>query len=167
MLTLKNIYHLSNRAAEGLCIRCLEYHTFGNTAIQKQNVSNEMRLTLHCKYGRAAWKNASGYHGRSLAETAMFRYKTLFGSQLSEAQTSRALIRCAALKLMTRFWACRKATKSHDRLFFRVALCLFNAYQSIDSPTPNRLLLCSSAFLKGLIVLIKSTHFLYQSGECP
>jgi len=42
---------------------------------------------------------------RSLAETAMFRLKTIFGDQLStrliETQTTQALIRCAALNQMT------------------------------------------------------------------
>lgn len=31
--------------------------------------------------GRAEWKQEVGYHRRSLSETAMFRYKTIFGSQ--------------------------------------------------------------------------------------
>jgi len=31
--------------------------------------------------GRAEWKKEVGYHRRSLSETAMFRYKTIFGSQ--------------------------------------------------------------------------------------
>ena len=31
--------------------------------------------------GRAAWKKEVGYHRRSLAETAMYRYKTVFGPQ--------------------------------------------------------------------------------------
>lgn len=32
---------------------------------------------------RATWKQASGYHTRSLVETTMFRYKTIFGDKLS------------------------------------------------------------------------------------
>ena len=47
------------------------------------------------------WKKNSGYHVRSLAETTMFRLKTIFGDSLSarllETQTTQALIRCAAL----------------------------------------------------------------------
>ncbi|MBC6995436.1 IS5 family transposase, partial [Lewinella lacunae] len=31
--------------------------------------------------GRAEWKKEVGYHRRSLSETAMFRYKAIFGSQ--------------------------------------------------------------------------------------
>lgn len=42
---------------------------------------------------------------RSLAETAMFRMKTIFGDELSarllETQTTQALIRCLALNKMT------------------------------------------------------------------
>ncbi len=33
--------------------------------------------------GRSAWKTRSGYHQRSKAETAMFRYKTIIGNSLS------------------------------------------------------------------------------------
>ena len=53
------------------------------------------------KQGRQSWKQNSGYHQRSLAETAMFRFKTLFGDKLSarifESQGAEALIRCKAL----------------------------------------------------------------------
>jgi IS5 family transposase len=57
------------------------------------------------KYGRKEWKKNSGYHIRSLVETAMFRLKTIFGNELSarllETQTTQALVRCAALNKMT------------------------------------------------------------------
>ena len=57
------------------------------------------------KQGRKSWKQTSGYHVRSLAETAMFRMKTIFGSELSarllETQITQALIRCVALNRMT------------------------------------------------------------------
>ncbi len=43
------------------------------------------------RVGRAKWKRESGYHQRSLAETAMFRLKALFGTTL----------RLAALNKMT------------------------------------------------------------------
>jgi hypothetical protein len=56
--------------------------------------------------GLAQWKKESGYHRRSLAETAMFRLKTLFGAQLQarsfDAQVAEAHVRCAALNTMTR-----------------------------------------------------------------
>jgi hypothetical protein len=57
------------------------------------------------KDGRKAWKADSGYHVRSLAETIMFRLKTIFGDGLSTrvmaTQTTQALIRCVALNKMT------------------------------------------------------------------
>lgn len=55
--------------------------------------------------GRAAWKKASGYHQRSLAETAVFRFKRLFGSHLSAVlrpnQATQVAARCRALNIMT------------------------------------------------------------------
>jgi len=57
------------------------------------------------KYGRNAWKKNANYHQRSLAETAMFRLKTIFGGELStrllETQVTQATIRCRALNIMT------------------------------------------------------------------
>jgi IS5 family transposase len=56
--------------------------------------------------GRKAWKVESGYHRRSLAETAMFRMKTLFGPHLTARslanQQTEAAIRCRALNRITR-----------------------------------------------------------------
>jgi len=58
------------------------------------------------RHGRHAWERDSTYHRRSLAETAMFRVKTIFDDRLStrllETQTTQALIRCRALNVMTR-----------------------------------------------------------------
>ncbi|MBI1741466.1 IS5 family transposase [Candidatus Acetothermia bacterium] len=55
--------------------------------------------------GRAQWKHQSGYHRRSLAKTAVFRLKTIFGDRLSarrkETQVSQFTIRCRALNRMT------------------------------------------------------------------
>lgn len=57
------------------------------------------------RYGRLAWKRDSNYHKRSLAETTMFRMKTIFGHHLStrllSTQCTQALIRCRALNIMT------------------------------------------------------------------
>jgi IS5 family transposase len=54
---------------------------------------------------RKRWKEESGYHRRSLAETAVFRLKTIFGDKLSsrgfEAQANEVFLRCAALNRMT------------------------------------------------------------------
>jgi hypothetical protein len=55
--------------------------------------------------GRKAWKEESGYHERSLAETAMFRMKTIFGdgvaSRSPARQATEAGVRCRALNIMT------------------------------------------------------------------
>jgi hypothetical protein len=62
---------------------------------------------LRCirKIGRKKWKQESGYHQRSLAETAVFRFKTIFGNTLSTRtlprQCTEARIKCAALNRMT------------------------------------------------------------------
>lgn len=56
-------------------------------------------------HGRRAWKKHVGYHRRSLAETAVFRFKTVFGDQLSarrlDTQATQLGIRCRALNQMT------------------------------------------------------------------
>jgi hypothetical protein len=55
--------------------------------------------------GRNQWKIESGYHRRSLAETAVFRFKIIFGNGLSartlHRQITEARIRGAALNRMT------------------------------------------------------------------
>ncbi len=55
--------------------------------------------------GRRQWKDEFGYHQRSLVETAMFRFKTIFGDHLSSrilyTQKTEARIKCAALNRMT------------------------------------------------------------------
>jgi IS5 family transposase len=54
---------------------------------------------------RQQWKEESGYHRRSLAETAVFRLKCIFGEKLSsrggDAQANEVFLRCAALNRMT------------------------------------------------------------------
>ncbi len=56
------------------------------------------------KMGRRRWKQVSGYHQRSLAETAVFRFKTVFGDHLQSRalpqQVTEAAIKCAALNRM-------------------------------------------------------------------
>ena len=51
--------------------------------------------------GRAEWKKGSGYHRRSKAEVAMFRYKTIFGprmyARLFENQKTEVRIKCAII----------------------------------------------------------------------
>lgn len=51
------------------------------------------------------WKKKSGYHRRSLSETAMFRFKTIFGATLYsrkiEKQKIEAKIKIRCLNKMT------------------------------------------------------------------
>lgn len=54
--------------------------------------------------GRKAWKRASNYHRRSLAETTMFRLKTIFGGKLRsrrfDNQATELLLQCVVLNRM-------------------------------------------------------------------
>ena len=53
--------------------------------------------------GRKQWKKESGYHRRSLSETAMFRLKTIFGGKLRrffDNQAVELFLQCAALNRM-------------------------------------------------------------------
>jgi Transposase DDE domain len=56
------------------------------------------------RVGRARWKREVGYHRRSLAETAVFRLKTVFGDRLSarthDGEATQVFLRCAALNRM-------------------------------------------------------------------
>jgi hypothetical protein len=56
--------------------------------------------------GRKQWKEESGYHRRSLAETAISRYKRLLGEKLwardLPRQAREAFIGCVALNRMTK-----------------------------------------------------------------
>lgn len=75
----------------------------GNAKEERHKRDENLRYIR--KHGRKSWKKESGYHVRSLAETIMFRLKTIFGDKLStrllETQTTQALIRCLALNKMT------------------------------------------------------------------
>jgi hypothetical protein len=55
--------------------------------------------------GRQAWKEESGYHRRSLAETGIYRLKRIFGGVLScrkvESQSIEVRLCCKAMNLMT------------------------------------------------------------------
>jgi len=72
---------------------------------KSERLKRDENLRYIRKHGRKDWKQTSGYHVRSLAETTVFRLKTIFGDQLSarliETQRTQALIRCAALNHMT------------------------------------------------------------------
>jgi hypothetical protein len=75
----------------------------GNTAGPR--LARDENLRRIRQIGRSAWKEESGYHERSLAETAMFRMKAIFGDGVSSRrpgqQATEAGIRCRALNIMT------------------------------------------------------------------
>lgn len=58
------------------------------------------------RHGRKKWKKTHHYHKRSLAETTMFRYKTILGDKLQsrtfERQYTEAILSCKILNKMTR-----------------------------------------------------------------
>jgi IS5 family transposase len=75
----------------------------GNSKAERLKRDENLRYIR--KHGRQPWKEHTGYHMRSLAETSMFRLKTIFGDKLSarllETQATQALVRCIALNKMT------------------------------------------------------------------
>lgn len=68
-------------------------------------VPRDENLRAIRKGGRKKWKRESGYHQRSLAETAVYRYKIIFGNTMNTRTVSRqiteARIKVAALNRMT------------------------------------------------------------------
>ena len=54
--------------------------------------------------GRKDWKRESGYHRRSLAETSIFRFKTILGDTLAARllpqQCTEVRVKCAILNRM-------------------------------------------------------------------
>jgi len=71
---------------------------------QERLIRDENLRTIR-KYGRKAWKHSSGYHRRSLAETAMSRFKRILGPAISArtfaSQTTEIKVRCKILNTMT------------------------------------------------------------------
>jgi len=64
----------------------------------------EQNLRRIRRVGRKRWKQESGYHRRSIAETTMFRLKTIFGDKVRsrrfERQAVELFLQCAALNRM-------------------------------------------------------------------
>jgi hypothetical protein len=58
------------------------------------------------KVGRKEWERESNYHRRSLAETQVFRFKTIFGDRLQtrqiDNQFKELMLKSAILNRMTR-----------------------------------------------------------------
>lgn len=75
----------------------------GNT--KRERLIRDENLRRIRQVGRKQWKQGVGYHRRSLAETQMFRVKTIFGERVSArqfaGQATQVLVRCAALNRMT------------------------------------------------------------------
>lgn len=80
-------------------------HIWQHGNSKEERLKRDENLRYIRQHGRQKWKDNSGYHIRSLAETFMFRLKTIFGDNLSarllETQMTQAMIRCAALNKMT------------------------------------------------------------------
>lgn len=71
----------------------------GNT--KRKPYPRDENLRAIRKSTRKKWKEASGYHIRSLGETVMYRYKTVFGDHMSfrsdDSQKNEVLIKCNIL----------------------------------------------------------------------
>jgi hypothetical protein len=72
---------------------------------RKERLIRDENLRRIRKQGRAKWKREANYHQRSLAETAVFRFKQIFTDKLQsrkqENQFQEMIIKCAALNRMT------------------------------------------------------------------
>lgn len=75
----------------------------GNTKGAKHPRDENLRRIR--KIGRKNWKEEINYHKRSLAETGMYRFKTIFGDKLTsremKQQEKEVLIKCKILNQMT------------------------------------------------------------------
>lgn len=72
---------------------------------KKKPLPRDQNLRSIRRIGRKKWKQDTGYHRRSLAETAVFRFKIIFGNTLSTRTLSRqiteARVKAVALNRMT------------------------------------------------------------------
>jgi hypothetical protein len=72
---------------------------------KKNPLPRDQNLRRIRQIGRKKWKQETGYHRRSLAETAVFRFKIIFGNTLSTRTLSRqiteARVKAVALNRMT------------------------------------------------------------------
>ena len=75
----------------------------GNSNLDPHLRDHNLRLIR--KYGRPKWKRLVNYHRRSLAETTMFRFKTIFGPQAAARtfanQVAELKLKAKALNKMT------------------------------------------------------------------
>jgi len=75
----------------------------GNT--KGERLIRDENLRCIRRKGKLKWKSESNYHRRSLAETGVFRFKTIFTDKLQSRkignQFQEMIIKCAALNRMT------------------------------------------------------------------
>lgn len=97
----------ANREVESIAVppqRNAVIWQHGNSS--KPPLPRDQNLRRIRRVGRKKWKQESAYHRRSLAETAVFRFKVIFGNTLRARtiprQITEARIKCAALNRMTR-----------------------------------------------------------------
>ena len=76
---------------------------YGNS--RQERLARDENLRRIRAVGWVRWNQESGYHRRSLAETAMVRLKTIFGGALrarpEAAQDTKTLLRLSALNQIT------------------------------------------------------------------
>lgn len=72
---------------------------------RKERLIRDENLRAVRKKGRRPWKREANYHQRSLAETGVFRFKTIFTDKLQsrkqDNQFQEMIIKCAVLNRMT------------------------------------------------------------------
>lgn len=74
----------------------------GNT--KQQPLQRDEHIRLQRRLGKKGWKKKTKYSRRSIAETAMYRFKTILGDELSsrklENQIAEAILKCKILNMM-------------------------------------------------------------------
>jgi hypothetical protein len=71
---------------------------------KRERIARDLNLRRIRQVGRTRWKQESGYHRRSLAETTMSRYKRSFGERMHARdfprQARESFVNCVALNRM-------------------------------------------------------------------
>ena len=96
---------IAEREAKAVIPPCRGAKIWQHGNNKAQRLAHDENLRRIRLVGRAKWNRESGYHRRSLAETAMFRLKTIFRASLrargEAAQQAETLLRLNALNQMT------------------------------------------------------------------
>ena len=86
-------------------------------AIRRIEELRQTRTNGDMSEARKLWKQETSYHRRSLAETAMFRYKTIFGQAVRartfDNQTKELCLNVVAMNKMTRLGIPSTLTKEN------------------------------------------------------